>query len=266
MPRLPRQKEDEYVFNGKWKIRCVKSHILTKDQEKVFTESLNLHKIPDMTFASNTLEITRCDGGESPLSLAFTALEALKCVDDGGGGSSSSRIIKVAMSEEWLKARQESSHLHQILHKFDWTFSPFDYRGHSGDSSSGKWQPTTERIDYEKLKEKERILFYEEVILFEDELDDNGCSKLSAKIRVMPSGFFCLLRFYLRVDGTLIRVIDTRLHHQTDTNFILREYSEREDKVTDLKVAPSVWTDQNEIVNHLTLRKEVLEKLHVADG
>ena len=52
----------------------------------------------------------------------------------------------------------------------------------------------------------------------------------------MPSGFFCLMRFYLRVDATLIRVIDTRLHHQVDDNFILREYSEREDKVNDIKV------------------------------
>ena len=32
--------------------------------------------------------------------------------------------------------------------------------------------------------------------------------------RVMPSCLFCLLRFYLRVDGTLIRVIDTRIYHQ----------------------------------------------------
>ena len=30
----------------------------------------------------------------------------------------------------------------------------------------------------------------------------------------MPSCLFCLLRFYLRVDGTLIRVIDTRFYHE----------------------------------------------------
>ena len=45
-----------------------------------------------------------------------------------------------------------------------------------------EWQKTEERIDYEKLKQKEQILFFEDVILYEDELDDNGCSKLSAKI------------------------------------------------------------------------------------
>ena len=30
--------------------------------------------------------------------------------------------------------------------------------------------------------------FLLQVVLFEDELDDNGCTKLSVKLRVMPSG------------------------------------------------------------------------------
>ena len=42
---------------------------------------------------------------------------------------------------------------------------------------------------------------------------------------------------------------------------MIREYTEREDKMTDVTVPPAVWKDQNEIVNHLTLRKEVLERL-----
>ena len=53
----------------------------------------------------------------------------------------------------------------------------------------------------------------------------------------MPSGFFCLLRFYLRVDNTLIRVIDTRFHYEEGNNYILREYTERESRVEDLNVS-----------------------------
>lgn len=41
---------------------------------------------------------------------------------------------------------------------------------------------TEERIDYEKLKKQERIAFYDEVILFEDELADNGAAVFSVKI------------------------------------------------------------------------------------
>ena len=32
--------------------------------------------------------------------------------------------------------------------------------------------------------------------------------------RVMASGFFVLLRFFLRVDGVLVRMNDTRIYHQ----------------------------------------------------
>ena len=42
--------------------------------------------------------------------------------------------------------------------------------------------PTTEKIDVEKLKVREKIHFYADILLFEDELSDNGCSMLRVKI------------------------------------------------------------------------------------
>ena len=48
---------------------------------------------------------------------------------------------------------------------------------------------------------------------------------------------------------------------QAGSDHLIREYTEREDKMADVAVPPAVWKDQNEIVNHLTLRKEVIEKL-----
>jgi type 2A phosphatase activator TIP41 len=75
-------------------------------------------------------------------------------------------------------------------------------------------EETSEGIDYSRLKEQERIYFYDDVILFEDELADNGTAMLSVKIRVMTSGFFILLRFFLRVDSVIIRMNDTRIYHQ----------------------------------------------------
>lgn len=41
---------------------------------------------------------------------------------------------------------------------------------------------TSERIDMEKLKARENIMFFDEVLLFEDELHDHGVSKISVKI------------------------------------------------------------------------------------
>ena len=43
-------------------------------------------------------------------------------------------------------------------------------------------EATEEGIDYSRLKQQERIYFYDDVILYEDELADNGTAMLSAKI------------------------------------------------------------------------------------
>ena len=52
----------------------------------------------------------------------------------------------------------------------------------------------------------------------------------------MPSGFFVLLRYYLRVDDVLIRINDTRLYYEKENGYILREFTSKESKAKDLKV------------------------------
>ena len=226
---------------------------MTKQQEDDFTQDLKLPHLPDMVFSQNFLQLTR----DNNASITFAPHEALLQVNDHED------LVHVAGAREWLEARSESAHLHNIVHPFDWTYTPSDYKGTV--STSVRTSETEDRIDYEKLKVRERILFYEDLVLYEDELDDNGCSKLSVKIRVMPSGFFCLQRFYLRVDHRLIRVIDTRLYCSADQpTVVLREYSERESSIENLRdkgVSASLWTDQNEIVNHLETKREIFEKM-----
>lgn len=116
----------------------------------------------------------------------------------------------------------------------------------------------------EKLKAREQIMFFDEVLLFEDELHDHGVSMISGKIRVMPTSFFLLLRFFLRVDGVLIRINDTRLYHEAGASYMLREFSTRESKIADLKNVPAaLYTDPNEIAQHLTLKLTDCEKLEL---
>jgi len=110
-------------------------------------------------------------------------------------------------------------------------------------------------IDYERLKRPDPILYFAEVVLFEDELADNGISSLSVKLvrprpssrwllllasqlthavrahvsqRVMPTCFFILQRQWIRVDDVMFRVVDTRFYHQFGTQHVLREYQMRE--------------------------------------
>lgn len=51
----------------------------------------------------------------------------------------------------------------------------------------------------------------------------------------MPSGFFILLSYFLRVDGVLIRMNGTRFHYETGNDFILKEYTSREAKFESIK-------------------------------
>lgn len=46
----------------------------------------------------------------------------------------------------------------------------------------------------------------------------------------MGDCFFGLIRSYLRIDDVLIRLLDTRIYHDFKTDFILRDFTHREEK------------------------------------
>jgi type 2A phosphatase activator TIP41 len=78
----------------------------------------------------------------------------------------------------------------------------------------------------------------------------------------MPSGFFVLMRNFVRVDGVLIRINDTRYHYETDNKYILKEYTHREAPVEKLKsVPPALFTEPNEIAQLLPIVSSQCEKL-----
>lgn len=90
------------------------------------------------------------------------------------------------------------------------------------------FHPTTTPIPLELLKRPDPILFFDELVLYEDEMADNGITMLSAKVRVMPDRLLLLVRFFLRLDGVLIRLRDTRVFVEFATGQVLREYTARE--------------------------------------
>ena len=111
---------------------------------------------------------------------------------------------------------------------YDWTFTtPYAGHLHRGDGdgkeaiSQDCWRDTQVGIDRELLMRRDPILFYDEFDLYESELDDHGMCKLVLKLRVMPSCWYALMRYWLRVDGVLVRCYDTRLFcafHEDDQN------------------------------------------------
>lgn len=65
--------------------------------------------------------------------------------------------------------------------------------------------------------------------MWEDELGDNGDTSSEFRFRVMKDCFFGLIRHYLRLDDVMIRIYDTRIYHDFSYNYILREFTIRED-------------------------------------
>lgn len=51
----------------------------------------------------------------------------------------------------------------------------------------------------------------------------------------MPSGFFILLRHFLRVDNVLLKIHDTRFHFEIENNFIFKEFTKRSATYEELK-------------------------------
>ncbi|XP_068203485.1 TIP41-like protein [Palaemon carinicauda] len=258
---LPPPKYQEYVF-GSWTIKAVKSHIMgssceasTKCDDSTeqpcnlcrYERELRLPNLPDMVFANNLLQITHRSGG----SISFNCLDALKCVNVREDA------IQVAHSEAWKEARADCEYATKVVKPYDWTYST----NFSGTVSGLKVSDCTERIDLQKLKIPEEIVFYDEVFLYEDELDDNGSTRCVVKVRVMPSGFFVVFRHYLRVDHVIVRVNDTRLYSPAGASYIIRETSSRESPISKLNVPPPVYKNPDQVWQHLPVVSETVNKL-----
>eukprot|EP01104_Vermistella_antarctica_P014776 TRINITY_DN4706_c0_g1_i2.p1 TRINITY_DN4706_c0_g1~~TRINITY_DN4706_c0_g1_i2.p1 ORF type:complete len:257 (-),score=66.51 TRINITY_DN4706_c0_g1_i2:51-821(-) len=217
-----------------WTFTFAKSHIFTSDELDVLKESLDAPCLPEMVFGRNRLCLHHQESGTS---FVFDASHALKEWDFRTPAN-----IKVAYSKEWSQERSDENK-DMVAKDYDWTFTT-PYKGHlevngarvdeekegekEGQEGTGSMvgqatRSDTLTIDMERLKRPDPILFYEDIILFHDELADNGDAVLSVKCRAMPTCLFVLLRFWMRLDDVLFRVIDTRLYHEFGKDYVVRE-------------------------------------------
>lgn len=110
---------------------------------------------------------------------------------------------------------------------FDWSYTT-NYKG-TLRTGSPPFESSTKPIPVELLKRPDPILFFDEVMLYEDELADNGIAMLSCKIRVMPARMLLLSRFFMRLDDVIFRIRDTRIYVDFGTGEVIREYVAKED-------------------------------------
>ncbi|GAB2291724.1 TIP41-like protein [Dionaea muscipula] len=215
-----------------WEIESRKLPILNSLELQQWEEKLRTSHLPEMIFGNSCL-ILRHEASGTKIN--FNAFDALT-----GWKLEGLPPVEVPAAAKW---KFRSKLFQQVILDYDYTFTT-PYHGseiietekQSRESTLGgaccpKWEDCAEKINLVALAAREPILFYDEVVLYEDELADNGISLLTVKVRVMPSGWFLLLRFWLRVDGVLMRLRDTRIHCIfTDSSFpvVLRENCWRE--------------------------------------
>lgn len=217
--------------------------------------------LPEMTFGNNSLTLQYTPSPSSPgISLRFDALLALSLIPKGTGWESATGgAVQVAMAQSWGVAQANARAAGQKTmlsdgpipdapaKPFDWTYSTTfagDVYVLGGPDEYGFRPTTTEKIPMDLLARQDpvldKILFYDDVPLYEDELHDNGESILNVRIRVMPHSFFILARLFLRVDGVLFRTFDTRVFHQFGSGKVIREVCGRECGYADVKAVSAV--------------------------
>lgn len=245
-PKKIRVRTEQFNF-GPWSISASTGPILTSAEDERIRTELDIPAMPEMCFGETTLQINHSLG----FGISFNAIDALKLVDNKHDK------MKVAYASEWQDQRKVLDVSKEIVNPYDWTYTT-DYKGTITAEHLLNIADTSDRIDIEKLKKHEKIHFYQSMVLFEDELADNGIAKLTVKMRVMPSSYFVLLRFFLRVDNVLVRISDTRVYHEAGTNYILQEFSTKEKKIREMM---NPHADESVVAEQLDTVTETFTKI-----
>jgi type 2A phosphatase activator TIP41 len=267
---------------GGWTIESTSTPIANRERIEAVERAIGARTTPEMLFESE-LSLRHAPSG---VTVSFNAEDALK-----GWVELGLPAIKVAVAEAWTRAHVErfgkdedwsrdvapanaatptttatnasTWNSTENVSDYDWTFTTHyggSIRADDGARATPSWVPTERRIDRALLTERDPILLYDELTLYESELDDNGIAHLGLKVRVMPKCWYVLLRFWLRVDGVLIRLIETRVfcdvRDASGAPRVLRETQFREETWEQLRArgapsAPSQYPDPDQAASVL---------------
>ncbi|CAI6337130.1 unnamed protein product [Periconia digitata] len=249
---------DTSITKDGFRITTRKLPILKAGPIEEMTQNLGIAP-PEMIFGDN---LTRIEHAPTGWFIEFNAFDALDRVDKTGES-----MLKVSYSKEWQQNRQKQfEDIKEVVKPFDWSYST-DYKGTT--PTNPAFQPTETPIPLALLRRPDPIQFFDDVVLYEDELADNGIAMLSCKIRVMPARLLLLVRFFMRLDGVLFRIRDTRVFIEFATGEVIREYTAREEKyeVVRKRLAGTredvlaIMRDPNPLQEYVPVVEKVLEKV-----
>ncbi|KAF2836129.1 TOR signaling pathway protein-like protein TipA [Patellaria atrata CBS 101060] len=250
------------VTQAGFKITTQKLPILKAGPIEEMTDRLKITP-PEMIFGDNCVRIEHPATG---WSIDFNAFDALDRVDKTGDA-----MLKVSYSKEWQQNRQKQfEDIKEVVKPFDWSYST-DFKGTVTSPNGSTFEPSETLIPLALLKRPDPILFFDDVMLYEDELADNGIAMLSCKVRVMPARMLLLSRFFMRLDDVIFRIRDTRVFIEFETGEVIREYTSREEKydVVKQKLAmtrediPAIMRDANRLTQLIEISDGTLERMIV---
>ncbi|KUI59350.1 TIP41-like protein [Cytospora mali] len=224
---------------GNFEISSRKLPISKSDPIDAMSARLGI-PVPEMIFGDNLMAVRHAPSG---WAVEFTAEAALDLVDKTGAN-----MLQVAYAGEWSSSRERSSahDIREVVKPFDWSYTTA-YRGGEAPALHGPVAGRSlevevvpagsgaKEIPLELLRRRDPILFFDEVVLFESELDDNGISIFSCKVRVMEQRMLLLARLYMRLDNVVVRVRDTRVYVDFEKDEVIREYTAKEDTYANVK-------------------------------
>lgn len=247
------------ITKGAFTISTRKLPILKAGPIDTMTKALGITP-PEMIFGDNHVLIAHAASG---WSISFNAFDALDLVDKTGA-----HMFQVAHSAAWQQNRlKQFEDIKDVVKPFDWSYST-DYKGTTPSTPDApRLQPSHTPIPLALLRRPDPIHFFDEVVLYEDELADNGIAMLSCKIRVMPDRLLLLVRFFMRLDDVVFRIRDTRVYVEFATGEVIREYTAREERYEEVrrKLAGrkedvlAVMRDPNRLVEHVPVVEQTLE-------
>lgn len=222
--------------NGVWTLSTRKQPILKAGPIEQLHQDIGI-PIPEMIFGDNFVSLTH---NPSHFTLSFNARDAMDRVSKTEEG-----MLQVAVADEWKETRKnQADEVKEVVKPFDWSYST-DYKGTSsyGPPHQGKgqvedaaviaWKESDQQTDpirTDLLSRQDPIQFFDTVDLYEDELADNGIALLNIKVRMMPERLLILSRYFLRLDGVIVRIRDTRVYVEHNTKKIIRQYTSKEEK------------------------------------
>ncbi|POM61575.1 TOR signaling pathway protein TipA [Phytophthora palmivora] len=203
---------------GGWRFSCHKAPAMSSAQREELAAELRLRPaipLPEVVFADNTLQI---DHPATGFRIRFDAKEAL---------------------HTWMQDHKEDAEQWEPS-SFDFTYSTSYIGSVSQEGRPVKITPTSETLPLDKLQQQVAILFYDRVLLFEDDIRDLGEIYVEIRVRVMDFGFLLLCRYYCRIDEKqTLKLQDARYYHEFGDDFVWRDHELRESTIDDIKQALS---------------------------